>query len=324
MIAYNKLSLVVSAARLYYENGFSQGEIAKQLNISRSYVSKLLTMAREEDIVAVTIKDPLQVESRFEQEIRSFFQLRRVIITPSKVGENSLASLCDMAAKYLDSILKSGDSIVTCWGRTMYVLSQRIIPRSDLEGMKVICAAGMPTNFNQNTYCVESTVNLAGALGGVPYFLPAPILIRDQNAREAFMREQSINEVMEYAEEANIAVFTLGDMNRSSFWTNAGAITEETMQELFAKGATGDAFLHILNRDGEICDEELDEQIISIPLKKLKQKEYRIGVAAGREKIDAVYSALKGGVVNALIIDEDIAKAILEKINRGSSAHWRG
>ena len=51
MIAYNKLSLVVSVARLYYENGFGQGEIAKQLNISRSYVSKLLTMAKEENIV---------------------------------------------------------------------------------------------------------------------------------------------------------------------------------------------------------------------------------------------------------------------------------
>ncbi len=315
MIAYNKLSLIVSAARMYYENGFSQGEIAKQLNISRSYVSKLLTMAKEENIVTVTIKDPLQVESRFEQEIRSYFQLRRVIITPSKVGENSLASLCDTAAKYLDMIIKSGDSIVTCWGRTMYVLSQRIFPRNDLEGLRVICAAGMPTNFNQNTYCIESTVNMAEALGGVPYFLPAPVLIRDQTAREAFLREQSIKEVMEYAEEANIAVFTLGDMNRSSFWTNAGAVSEAEMQELYEKGATGDAFLHILNRSGAICDENLDQQIISIPFKKLKQKEYRIGVAAGREKIDAVYSALKGGVVNALIIDEDIAKAVLEKIS---------
>ncbi len=53
---------------------------------------------------------------------------------------------------------------------------------------------------------------------------------------------------MQYAEEANIAVFTLGDMNRSSFWTNAGAVTEGETQELFEKGATGDAFLHILNR----------------------------------------------------------------------------
>lgn len=295
--------------------GSARGEIAKQLNISRSYVSKLLTMAKEENIVTVTIKDPLQVESRFEQEIRSYFQLRRVIITPSKVGENSLASLCDTAAKYLDMIIKSGDSIVTCWGRTMYVLSQRVFNRSDLEGLRVICAAGMPTNFNQNTYCIESTVNMAEALGGVPYFLPAPVMIRDEAAREAFLREQSIKEVMEYAEEANIAVFTLGDMNRSSFWTNAGAVTEEEMQELYEKGATGDAFLHILNRSGAICDEELDRQIISIPFKKLKQKEYRIGVAAGREKIDAVYSALKGGVVNVLIIDEDIAKAVLEKMS---------
>lgn len=315
MVAYNKLPLVVNAARLYYENGFSQGEIAKQLNISRSYVSKLLAMAKEENIVTVTIKDPLQVESRTEQAIRSFFQLRRVIITPSKVGENSLASLCDMAAKYLDMILKNGDSIIVGWGRTMYTLSQRVLPRSDLEGIRVICASGMPTNLNENTYCIDGAIGIAEKLGGIPYSLPAPVMIRNKMTKEAFLQEKGIMEVMGYAEEANIAVFTLGDMTRSSFWTNEGVISAGEMQSLFEKGATGDALLHILNCDGAVCDEELDEQIISLPLKKLKQKEYRIGVAAGREKIDVVYSALQGGVVNALVIDEDIAKAVLQKIN---------
>jgi len=324
LIPYNKVQLVVNAARLYYENGFSQVEIAEQLHVSRSYVSKLLTMAKEENIVTVKIKDPLQVESRLEQTIRSYFQLRRVIVTPSKVGENSLNSLCDAAAKYLDSILKSGDSIVTGWGRTMYVLSQRILPRTDLEGMRVIAAAGMPTNFNQNTYCIVSAVDMAEKLGGIPYFLPAPIMIQEKTLRTQFLKEKCIEEVMDYAAEANITVFTLGDMSRSSFWTSRGVMSEERMQELFEKGATGDAFLHILNTEGEICDEALDEETIAMPFKTLKQKEYRIGIAAGREKIDAVYSALKGGVVNVLVIDEDIAKATQEKIYKeDSTMRWK-
>ena len=40
-----------------------------------------------------------------------------------------------------------------------------------------------------------------------------------------------------------------------------------------------------------------------------------IAVAAGRYKTEAVYSALKGGIMNVLIIDEDIARDIVERIN---------
>ncbi|MFR2846895.1 MAG: hypothetical protein ACLTC4_06995 [Hungatella hathewayi] len=36
---------------------------------------------------------------------------------------------------------------------------------TDLEGMRVIAAAGMPTNFNQNTYCIVSAVDMAEKLG---------------------------------------------------------------------------------------------------------------------------------------------------------------
>ena len=125
MVSYNKMPLLINVAKLYYESGYSQNEIAQQLGISRPYVSKLLMMAREENVVSIKIQDPLQTESRLEHDIRSFFQLRRVIVTPSKVGENHLFTLGEATAKYLDSIVKKDDIVMAGWGRTIYAVSKK-------------------------------------------------------------------------------------------------------------------------------------------------------------------------------------------------------
>lgn len=45
MAEYSKTALIVKVAKLYFEVGMSQAEIAQELDISRSYVSRLLTDA---------------------------------------------------------------------------------------------------------------------------------------------------------------------------------------------------------------------------------------------------------------------------------------
>ncbi len=323
MVPDSKMPLLVNVARLYYESGFSQGEIVQQLRISRPYVSKLLAMAKEENVVMIQIQDPTKAESHLERDIRSHFQLRRVIVTPSKVGENNLFSLGETAAKYLDSMVKSGDIIMAGWGRTMYTIAQRAIPRNDLDNLIVVSMGGIPTNFIQNIYAIETVTKFAETWGGVPYVLPVPLMIRSNEARDGIMAEEQIREVTEYMERANVALFTLGDMSRSSFWTQRGFMTDEEWQNIMESGAVGDVCLHILDSEGRVCSPAIDQMTVSIPLPMLKQKDYRVGIAAGREKIDIVYAALKAGIVNVLIVDEDIAKAVAEKIRKERMDFYR-
>ncbi|MPN59349.1 Deoxyribonucleoside regulator [bioreactor metagenome] len=80
-----------------------------------------------------------------------------------------------------------------------------------------------------------------------------------------------------------------------------------------ASGVVGDVCLHVIDQDGRLCDTALDERIMALPFENIKQKEYRIGIAAGRNKIEPVYAALRGGIINVLVIDEDIAKAVAAK-----------
>ena len=59
-----KRSLLVQVARLYYEQNYNQNEIAKIVNLSRPYISKLLLEAKETGIVQITIKDDVDTESK--------------------------------------------------------------------------------------------------------------------------------------------------------------------------------------------------------------------------------------------------------------------
>ena len=55
--ADKKIERMLAAARMYYEQGRTQNEIAAALGISRPLVSVLLTEARECGIVTITVND---------------------------------------------------------------------------------------------------------------------------------------------------------------------------------------------------------------------------------------------------------------------------
>jgi deoxyribonucleoside regulator len=51
----SEAEILVRVARMYYEHGLNQQEIAGRVGLSRSRISRLLTKAREAGIVQVTI-----------------------------------------------------------------------------------------------------------------------------------------------------------------------------------------------------------------------------------------------------------------------------
>jgi len=70
---------------------------------------------------------------------------------------------------------------------------------------------------------------------------------------------------------------------------------------------------HFYDKNGEPVGAELDNRLISTPLHTLKSLNRVIGVSAGVNKVDAILGALRGGLLNVLITDEDTAEAILAK-----------
>ena len=68
--------VIADVARCFYDDGLTQEAIAKQINASRSTVSRLLQMARDRGIVRIQIDYPWGRAADLEQRLIERFHLR--------------------------------------------------------------------------------------------------------------------------------------------------------------------------------------------------------------------------------------------------------
>jgi deoxyribonucleoside regulator len=118
---------------------------------------------------------------------------------------------------------------------------------------------------------------------------------------------------MELAKRADIAVFTIGAFGENSALVREGFLSEELMWELKQQGAVGDICTHVITETGDICDPALDQRTIAVSLENMKQMRYRVGVAQGISKVDAIRGALNSGIMNVLVTNDFTAEHILGK-----------
>lgn len=315
MISEEKKTMLVKAARLYYEEDRSQAEISKIMNISRPYVSKLLKLAKNLGIVEIRIIDPEDPDidcQNLESALCTRYRLERAIIV-SDDGEKETVdhALGEAAACYLHSILRDGDRIATSWGNTMYTLSKELLSEKSLKDLLYVQLCGGISSVHSAVHANEIATAFSNAWNCRAYLLQAPAIVRNRELREMLMQEPDLRHVMEYAEQANVAVFTVGSFGMDNALVQAGYLSKDEMQRLIQEGAVGDLCAHVLNREGKICDMELDGRTVALSLEALKEKKYRICVANGKKKTASIEAALHSQIMNVLITDRETAEQLL-------------
>src|SRR5215212_617828 len=80
MALVEELRLMAKTARLYYERGMSQSEIAIQLDISQATVSRLLKRALEQKIVQISVTLPAGFHADLEDELQKKYNLKEAIV----------------------------------------------------------------------------------------------------------------------------------------------------------------------------------------------------------------------------------------------------
>ena len=89
--------LMVRVCDLYYNQGISQQQIAKDLNLSRPTVSRVLALAKEQGIVKISISNVNAVEHwELERRLEKEFGLREVIIVGENSSEDGMKELCHL------------------------------------------------------------------------------------------------------------------------------------------------------------------------------------------------------------------------------------
>lgn len=309
----DKTNLLVTAARLYYENEYSQNQIAEKLGISRPYVSKLLSQAKADGIVSITINDPNNFESAKSRALREKYGLKRVIIIPEGGEKAKTTAFGAAISRYLNSVLKSGDIISTSWGNSMYRCTKNLVKKTDLTDITVVQLCGGISNIGRNIYANEVLQNVSQAYDATPYSLPLPAVVDDARVKKVVCNDKSIKNVLDMAEKSRVALITMGRFGHDNALESAGYITYDQVEDLKVHGAVGDIWSHIITSDGEICDPDLDSRTVGIPLKKMLEKPHRVGVAMDRGRAQCTLGAIRGGYINVLIADEAVADFLLNE-----------
>src|SRR5215210_52226 len=80
MARTDELRLLSKVARLYYERGVRQADIAAQLDLSQATVSRLLKRAEAEQIVRITVSVPHGAYTELEEHLQAAYGLKQVIV----------------------------------------------------------------------------------------------------------------------------------------------------------------------------------------------------------------------------------------------------
>lgn len=311
------LLLLYEIARLYYEDGLTQEEIAEHLGFSRSRIQRLLEAARKEGIVEIRLLSPGVSCTDLEEELVERFHLEKAIVVPAPTQSQYLIrrSIGKAAARYLESLLRDGDVLGIGWGRTTYEALNAFKRRVAITIVPLVGAVGqVEMDFQVN----ELGSQLAKRIGGlfVPFYAPA--LVDTEDIARALFSDQSIRQVVELWDEVTVALVGMGDPRREGSIVPRFFLSDPASAAVLAReDVVGDILYHFLRADGSLADETFDRRVMSIPLEKLQKIPHVVGIAGSLEKVDILEAVLRGGYIRVLVTDREVARALLERSEKG-------
>ena len=311
-----RLAYLAHVASLYYDHGKNQQDIADELKITRSAVSRLLTEARQKGIVEIKINYPWQTNLELEKALLAKFKLKaaRVLKRENKSYTEMLDGLGRLAAQYFLSILGNDMIVGISWGSALGAMIKVLrveSPPKNIEVVQLLGATGSEKIAQQDGPLLAQM--LSEALSCPCRYLHAPLIVDNPTGRETLMQDRSIRETLMRAEQSEIALVGIGSTDPElNSLLRAGYIDRREVVEIINKGAVGDVCAHHFDIYGNYLDIDINKRVVGIIVNTLFKIPTVIGVAGDIRKSSAILGALRGNYINVLITDDEAAQQVLE------------
>ncbi|MBX5448970.1 sugar-binding transcriptional regulator [Thermogemmatispora sp.] len=314
--------LLTEVASLYYEENYTQEQIARMIGISRSGVSRLLSRSRELGLVDIHVHQVLRTSAALQEELIARFGLQDAQVLETAEAEGvALDRVGALAARYVDRRIQESHAegkrpirtVGISWGTSMLEMLKALRPRRRLPLNVVQLMGSVDTSSRPDIDGPEIARRLADAYGGRCYYLHAPLLVADASVREGLLKERSLRRSFQMMEQMDMALVGIGGARpEASGLFRAGYLDEEELQVIRSQGAVGDICGCYFDIEGRLCAHELLCRTVTVSFETLRKVPLVIAVAAGVAKKEAMLGALRTGVVKVLITDEPGARALLQ------------
>lgn len=310
----HQIKQAVTISQLYYLEGATQAQIAKQLNLSRPTISRALQYARDNNIVNIQVNDPLSNVDDLRAQLQRKYQLDNVVIAdvgPTGNYQEDLNLLGQAAAAYLPQIIQDNDTIGISWGRTLAAVARHLQP-SDRKNVQVVYLKGTVANSTHNNFVVEVTKHFNACYHTQAEILPLPVIFDNQDIKKMVVKDRFIHSILTAAQQAQVALFTVGTTAPDATLFELGYLNKKEIAKL-QKESVGDIVSQFVDADGQIVDPALTARTVALPIDQLKEKRQAVLVAGGMAKLPAIRAALAGRYANVLVTDTNVALHLIDE-----------
>lgn len=324
-------ALLFEIAKLHYEAGLSQAQVADRMGLTRVKVNRLLQAARDRGIVRVLVVPRIghAYLRAIEDELKTAYDLQDALLVPgreemldgslnSNTQEAIVERLAYVAAEYLDRHLTDDDILCINWGRVTRSVVDHLRPSRTLPGLTVLPLLGslsaQPEPFEANVLAQE----IASAYGADFNWLIAPAIVRDVRQKRVALELPLVKSTLAQINRATIAITAIAPADPiAATVVRRGWLAADEIRALIDRGAIGEICSWWFDADG---NEVRDDQIYPIGLglaglKEMVQQGKKViaVVGADRSRLEPVHAALSGKIVNVLITDHITAQYLIKR-----------
>jgi len=307
-----KKFIITKIAWLYYISNCTQQEIADELNLSRTKVTRYLQQAKDLGIVKVSVS--LDYGFCFDKEamLKDALGLTKVSVVPSSSnnteGENGLGVA---GALRMNNLLSESDIVGAAWGKSLYSVAKNLKPIKQKDGKQIQVVQLMGGLSISDKFNPEEVVKMiTNRLGAQGNWMNMPAIVSSKEAKDILMNDDMIAHVFNRTKTCTVCMLGIGDLTETSSLYLTGSFTRQDLDELNKAGAVGDIISRPFNIDGVPIHTSLTDRIMAISLEEIKKIPKRIAFAVGKKKIKPIIGAARGGYINELVTDEETADGI--------------
>src|ERR1039457_6237648 len=304
---------LILAARLYFLDGLSQAQVGKLVHVSQSKVSRMLALAQERGIVRVTVPEYEPREVALDGALKRALGIEAVVVrsVPGLRIKEVRQTLGYFAAPVVSGWLKSAEVVAVAGGRTLRALAEHMKPSGAPRPITFAQAMGHIDSSPGAFDALELCRLLAKSWEGRLLTLNTPAILPEPETCRRLLGLDQIRQVLEQLAQAGVALVGIGTLENSVFVEQKTLTTRDTAA-LRAAGAVGEILGRFFDASGKECATPLQRRVVSLRLNELRLIPQRVGVVAGSDRASAVLAAVRGGLVNSLVIDEQCATTLLE------------
>lgn len=293
--------------------------IGRELGVSRSTVSRLITFARSSGLVEIKISTALGQAPGLERAFADRYGVQaHVVPVPETVSDvDRLDRVAMFGGRLLTTFFGSDMVMGVAWGTTLSAVSRNLAPKRTHNSHVVQLNGAANTRTTGVSYATDIIRTVADAYGALSQGFPVPAFFDYPETRQMLWRERSIKRVLDLQDRMDLAVFSIGVHGGavpSHVYSAAGYLEKSDIDELDADGVVGDIATVFLRSDGSYDRIALNERASGPRLDRLKAVPRRLCIVAGEYKLTALRGALAGGLITDLVIDDLSAATLLSRL----------